>query len=151
MGITNRVDRVSDMIEELIRREERYEVFLNASPWGILVVDQTFHIVYINRTLERMSGYSVSELVGQHMHVLLPKEDRKVHRQHEKRYVKEPYDRQGNHGLKPRLLCKDGDIKDVEISISPTRIEGKAFFFASIRPMETIFNTITPDGHERGL
>lgn len=148
MGLSNRVDRVADMIEELIEREQRYEVFLNASPWGILVVDQTFHIVYINRTLERMSGYSVSELAGQHLHTLLPKEDRKTHAKHEKAYVKNPYDRQGNHGLKPRLLCKDGDIKPVEISISPTRIDGKSFFFASIRPLESLFNTV--EGHERG-
>lgn len=148
MGLTNRVDRVSEMIEELIEREQRYEVFLNASPWGILVVDQTFHIVYINRTLERMSGYSVSELQGQHMHTLMPKDDRKVHTQREKEYIKSPYDRQGNHGLRPRILCKDGGIVPIEVSISPTRIEGKAFFFASIRPLESLFNTV--EGKERG-
>lgn len=148
MGLTNRVDRVADMIEELLEREERYEVFLNASPWGILVVDQTFHIVFINNTLERMTGYSVSELSGQHLHTLMPKEDRKAHAKHEKEYIKNPRERMGNHGYKPRLLCKNGSITEVEISLSPTRIEGKQFFFASIRPLKSLFNTVEGEVRE---
>lgn len=130
------------MVEELISREEKYSIFLNASPWGILVVDQTFHIVFVNKTFERMSGYVVEELMGRHLHYVMPKSDRKVHTQHEIEYIKAPYDRIGNHGLNPRILCKGGEIVEVEISISPTRIGGKGFFFASIRERKSLYNTI---------
>lgn len=142
MPLSDRLDRVNQMIEELMDREQKYQIFLDASPWGILVVDQTFHIVFINKTFERMSGYSVGELVGQHLHVVMPKEDRKIHEKHEKTYVVNPVDRVGNHGLNPRILCKNGSIVDVEISLSPTRIEGKGFFFASIRYRESLYNTV---------
>src|SRR6476620_11625108 len=108
MALSNRVDRVSEMIEELIDRNERYEIFLDCSPWGIIVVDQTFHIVYINKTFERMSGYAMHELHGRHLHILLPKDDAKKHTAHEKDYIKNPTNRLGNHGLDPKLLCKNG-------------------------------------------
>lgn len=143
-GESNRFDRVNEMVEELLEREQQYSVFLDASPWGILVVDQTFHIVFVNKTMERMSGYSINELIGRHMHLLLPKEDRAVHIRHETEYIKKPYDRVGNHGLNPRLLCKNGAALEVEISISPTRIEGKGMFFASIRDRNSLYNTIKP-------
>lgn len=148
MGISNRVDRIEEMIDELIESEQKYETFLNSSPWGILVVDQTFHIVFANKRLELMSGYSVKEMRGQHLHMLMPKEDRKVHVKHEKEYVKNPHERQGNHGLKPRILHRDGHIIPVEISLSPTKIDGKTFFFASIRSITSLFNTV--DGVEKG-
>lgn len=130
------------MIEDLMESEQRHRIFLDASPWGILVVDKTFHIVYVNRTFERMSGYAVGEVTGQHLHMVMPKSDHKVHEKHEKAYVLNPVDRVGNHGLNPRLLCKSGNILDVEISISPTKIEGKDFFFASIREKESLYNTV---------
>lgn len=142
MPLSDRFDRVNQMIEELMDREQRYQIFLDASPWGILVVDQTFHIVYVNKTFERMSGYAVGELSGKHLHFVMPKEDHKIHEKHERKYLQNPVDRVGNHGLNPRILCKSGAIVEVEISISPTRIEGKGFFFASIRERNSLYNTV---------
>lgn len=142
MSLSDRVDRVSGMIEELIEREQRLEIFLNASPWGILVVDQTFHMVYVNGTFERLSGYSMSELLGKHMHYVMPEEHHRIHTEHERDYVKNPRDRHGNHGLRPMVKCKSGNVVDVEISLSPVRIDGKAFFFASVRELSTLFNTV---------
>lgn len=142
MGLTNRVDRVTEMIEQLIDREEQFDAFLNASPWGIVVVDVTFHIVYANRRFCELSGYDRRDLLGQHIQFVMPKEDRKKHTKHEKAYVKAPHHRTGNHGLKPRILTKDGRLIDVEISIAPTRVQGQRMFFASIREIDTLFHTV---------
>lgn len=139
---SERFDRIADRINEIIDREEKFEIFLDASPWGILVVDKTFHIAYINHTLEIMSGWNKSDVIGEHMHILLPKEDRKTHIAHEKQYIKNPHARAGNHGLHPRLLTRFGNSLDVEISISPTRVQGETYFFASIRFLESLKNTV---------
>ena len=127
---------------ELIDREERYEIFLDASPWGILVSDKTFRIVYANKTLQLMSGYSLNEMLGEHIQKLMPRSDRKVHTVHEKKYIKSPHQRQGNHGLHPKILSKYGIEIPVEISLSPTKVQGQTYFFASIRPLESLFNTV---------
>lgn len=144
MALSNRLDRVSEMIEELIEKEERYEIFLNASPFGIMVVDQTFHIVFVNKATEKLSGYSASELLGEHMHILMPESDRKGHVKHEIEYLKRPFilDRIGNHGARPRLLHKNGEEIPVELSLAPVNLDGKKLFYASIRLLETLYNTV---------
>jgi len=147
MGIGDRVDRITELMERVIQQEEMYVSFLNASPWGILVTDKTFKIVFINQTLERMSGYGISEIMGKHLEILMPKSDAKLHASHEKAYVKNPYPREGNHGLKPKILHKNGAIVPVEISISPTKVHGQMFYFASIRVLESLFNTV--EGQEK--
>lgn len=147
MASSDRFDRITERIEAIMQREETLEIFLDASPWGILVVDQTFHIAFINKTLERMSGYRSSELIGRHLHDLMPEADRSKHIEHEKKYIKKPHARQGNHGLKPRILRHDGTTLDVEISLSPTTIHGQKYFFASIRTLDSLFNTV--DGTEK--
>lgn len=144
---SNRVERVNELVERLIAQDEMYESFLNNSPWGLLVVDKTFHIVYINKTLERMCGYSLDELRGEHLHKLLPKEDRRAHTHYEKAYVKNPHGREGNHGLKPRILHSDGHLVPVEISLAPMKVGGQTFFAASIRHLKSLFNTV--EGEER--
>lgn len=144
---SNRLERVNELIERLIAQDEMYESFLNNSPWGLLVVDKTFHIVYVNKTLERMSGYSLDELRGQHLHQIMPKEDRKAHRIHEAKYLQSPHEREGNHGLKPKLLHKDGHHVPVEISLATMAVGGQTFFAASIRHLGSLFNTV--EGKER--
>lgn len=142
MAISDRFDRISEKIELMLQREEAYETFLNASPWGILVVDKTFHIVYVNKKMEVMCGYTLDELIGKHLHILMPPDDAAKHVKHEKNYIKAPHSRTGNHGLEPKIKHKNGRIEMVEISISPTEIQGEKFFFASIRHMETLFDTV---------
>lgn len=144
----SRIDRVAELVDKLIAQSETYETFLNASPWGILVVDKTFHIVFMNKQMELMCGYTLNEAMGQYMHLLLPPEDHKAHAKREAEYVIKPHGRTGNHGLRPRLLHKNGAIIDVEVSISPSKIEGKTFFFASVRPLDTLFHTV--EGKVRG-
>jgi PAS domain S-box-containing protein len=142
MSISDRLNRIDELLDRIGEQEERYQAFLDASPWGILVVDKTFHIVYMNKTLERMSGQSHHELRGQHLHALIPQEDRQVHTQREKEYIAHPAVREGNHGFRPRLLHKDGHVIPVEISLAPTKVQGKTYYFASIRHLSSLLNTV---------
>lgn len=134
--------RITEIVDKIISQADAYQAFLNASPWGILVVEKTFHIIFMNCRLEEMTGHKFEDIAGQHMKVLIPHSDRDVHTAHEKDYIKDPHARTGNHGLRPRLLHKDGSTMDVEISLSPAKVDGKTVFFASIRNIETLFDTV---------
>ncbi len=126
------------MIDQLIESEARLSAFLDASPFGIMVVDQTFHIVYVNKATCLVSGYSAVELIGQHMYILMPKEQRKGHVKHEKAYLENPYilDRVGERNTRPRILHRDGSQIPVELSVAPVNFEGQKLFYASIRQLE---------------
>jgi PAS domain S-box-containing protein len=148
MAERDRTERVLELIDELMLRDEKLEGFLDASPWGILVVDKTFQIVYINKRLSEMSGYKLTELIGRDIKHLMPPEDAKKHKKHENAFIKAPHEREGNHGLHPRLLCKDGSLLDVEISLGVSQVQSRTFYFASIRRLNSLFNTV--DGKEKG-
>ena len=137
-----RADRILERVDEIMLREENLSAFLDASPWGILVVDKTFKIVYINKTLERISGYRYTEVLGMSMHVLMPKADGKNHVKHEKAYLKNPQPREGNHGNHPVILTKARRTIDVEISLGIAQVREITYYFASIRPIASLFNTV---------
>ena len=141
-------DKMNEQIDYLIKKEEALEKFLDASPWGMIAVNEKFEIRYVNTRFEKMSGYTSDELIGKSLHVLMPKADRKAHVAHEKEYIKAPHEREGNHGLKPLLLCKDGTLLRVEISLGVSEVEGKEYYFASLRRFDSLFNSV--EGKEKG-
>lgn len=134
----SRLERIENLINRLTEREEYYEAFLDASPWGILVVDETFRIVYINKAMEKLSGYTLSELDGEHLHTLIPPETRAIHRQHERDYSANPRIRYGDHPFTPKILKKEGGTVAVEISLAPSVVKGETYYFASVRPRNTL-------------
>lgn len=137
MSITNRADRVAEMIDILIEREEKYEIFLHASPFGIMVVDKTFHIVFVNKVVETLSGWKMSELLGKHMYILMPERTRVGHHVHEKQYLARPFvlERINDDENLPRptILRKDGTEVPVELSVAPVEVQGQTLFYASVR------------------
>lgn len=138
MATSERIARIEELISKISEREEYYEAFLDASPWGILVVDEAYRIVYINKTMERLCGYELLEIDGKHLHTLIPKETREVHAHHELEYAINPRVRLGDHPFQPELLHRDGHHVPVEISLAPSKVKGETYFFASIRPRESL-------------
>lgn len=141
MAIQDRMNRIEELLGQLSEREEYYEAFLDANPWGILVVDEAFRIVYINSSMEEICGYKLSEIDGSHLHKLIPKDVRAVHSFHEEDYLANPRVRYGDHPFRPQVLHKDGRLVDVEISLAPARVKGEMYFYASVRPRETLGDT----------
>lgn len=138
MAMKDRLERIEHLMGEVLGREEYYEAFLDASPWGILVVDDEFRIVYMNSTMRELSGYRLQEVEGEHLQILIPPEDREVHSRHERDYKTHPRVRFGDHPFEPKLLHRDGQLIDVEISLAPAMVHGEAYFYASIRERKTL-------------
>lgn len=136
--VDNSLVKIDSLLDALLATSERNEAFLQASPWGVLVVDDTFHIVFMNRALEGMSGWKLEEVVGKHLHILIPPETREIHKQHEKDYKKHPRTRHGDEPFRPELLTRNNERVPVEISLSPVEMERGEFFFASVRRRETL-------------
>ncbi len=132
------IDKVDAIVDRLTTDESRLLKFLNASPWGIVVTNNKFIIQFVSKALEEMSGWKEHELIGHPIGILIPAESRRIHLDHEKRYAANPYTREGNHPLEPRLLKKDGEEVEVEISLGPTKVDREEYFFASVRLKESL-------------
>ncbi len=100
---------------------------------GIVSADSTGTIVMVNPEMRRIFGYSVHELLGQPLTILMPDSYQEAHKAGMKRYL----DSRVAHVLGSRVELhgrhKDGRIFPLEIYISETRFADQHLFTASMR------------------
>lgn len=104
------------------------EELLEVNPDGTLLVDKGGVIVFANSRFLSMSGYTKDELLNRSMEILIPERYRKVHKMHQKNYMKRPElktmasEKTGLRELE--LRTKSGDPLFVAISLTPITIDG---------------------------
>ena len=94
-------------------------------PVGILVVDTNSNIVFANYKAEQIFGYNKQELFNQNLHTLLPEEYRQNHKQQLEQYFADSETRVMDSGGLLQGRQKDGQIIQVQVGLSPVKLEGK--------------------------
>ena len=114
-----------------IDTERTFQVLIEASTTGVLVVDADGTIVAVNGDLECLFGYGPAELIGQGVELLLP-EARPLHAAHRKEFARAPH--APPMGTRHELLGrrKDGSAIAVEIGLRPTETPDGLFVLASV-------------------
>jgi len=65
--------------------EEFFKLIVEASPFGMLLVDREGQIIFANSAVESVFGYSRHELAGLIIEVLVPEASRSLHVKHRER------------------------------------------------------------------
>lgn len=112
---------------------EEYRAVFEASPDGIMVVDQEGVIHDLNPQVEALFGFAREELVGEAVEMLMPDAFRSAHREHRKRFMRNPQARPMGAGLELQARRRDGSAFPVEISLSPWTKEHDRRVVCSIR------------------
>lgn len=110
---------------------------LDAAPDPSIVIDVDGCIQYANGRVSDVLGYEHSELIGQHIEVLLPERFHAIHPGHRTRYFNNPSPRPMGSGLELYTKHKDGQEIPVEISLSPVSTAQGKFVFATVRDVST--------------
>ncbi len=119
---------------EVIRQSgERFRAVAETAPEGILTADTDSTILFANRAAERMFGYTVDEMIGQDLTMLMADHLRPMHSGGMKRYVEtgqkhldwECVELVGRH--------KSGKEIPVELSLGEFTRDGKRIFAGIIR------------------
>ncbi|PKR79524.1 hypothetical protein CW751_14580 [Brumimicrobium salinarum] len=100
-----------------------YKILFDAIHEGLILVNQAGDIVELNQPGAEMFGYSVDELIGEKIEVLIP---RRVHRAHENQrrtYEENPTTRSMGAALKLEGARKDGSEFPVQVSLNPFVLE----------------------------
>jgi PAS domain S-box-containing protein len=113
--------------------EARFRDLLESMPDGIVIVNLTGRIVFVNSQAESLFGYAAGELQGKPVESLLPERFHGAHVRHRSGYFNQPRTRTMGRGLDLYGRRRDGTEFPVEISLSPLKIEEGTLAMSAIR------------------
>ncbi len=130
LDITSKIE----LEHELRFTSSRFASVIAAAYDGIVTIDQRARITLFNQAAEQLFGYSEEELLGQHLNVLLPEDNREHHDAYIDQFGRSPVpSRQMDERGRIFGRHKDGTVFPVEIAISKINVGGLIEFTAIIR------------------
>ncbi len=109
------VGRLQTIEKQLVSSEEKYRSIVENSQSGIFIVDNSYRFTYANNKLCEILGYPLPEIIGSDFRKFLNEESKQLVAD---RYLR----RQKGEDISPRyefrIVRKDGEIRDAEISSS---------------------------------
>lgn len=122
---------------EIRDREERFHSVIEASPSGMIMIDQHGHIVLANSLTVTLFGYEREELLHHPIEMLLPDRYRANHPQKRQAFFESPKPRAMGSGRDLFGLRKDGSEFPIEIGLNPVCSEQGTFVLASVVDITT--------------
>lgn len=108
---------------ERLRTERRIGRFLDGAPDAMIVTDRDGLMLMANAQSVVMFGYSVEELLGRPVEILVPPESRAGHPRRRAVFTGSPVTRPMGSGLELDGIRKDGSRVPVEISLASVEDE----------------------------
>lgn len=131
--MTDRKARPTTTLEAQRAIETNIPAFLEAAPDALVIVGQDGRILLVNGQAERLFGYQRSELLGQHIELLVPARFRGKHPEYRDQYFADPRPRPMGAGLDLFCIRKDGTEFPAEISLGPVQTAHGVLVTAAIR------------------
>jgi PAS domain S-box-containing protein len=113
--------------------DARFGALLDTAPDAMVVAGADGRINFVNVRTESLFGYTRSELLGQHLEILIPERARAGHAAHLVRFFTNPGVRPMGSGIELYGRRKDGTELPIEVSLSPLRSDGGITVSAAIR------------------
>src|SRR6266446_3897453 len=112
--------------------EEKFRLVLDAAPNAMVMVDSAGVINFANAPTATVFGYSLGELIGQPIEILIPGRFRDRHAGYRKSFHSEPSTRAMGAGRDLFGRRKDGSEFPVEVGLNPIHTSEGLFVLASV-------------------
>ena len=112
--------------------EKLFHSVIEASPAGMLIIDEEGRIILANRAAGEQFGFPPSELVNKSIESLIPEASRQAHRAHRARYMDQPRDRPMAAGRNLSARRRDGTEFPVDISLHPIEVQQRHMVLANV-------------------
>lgn len=119
-------------ITERHKSQRRFELTLEASPSGLMLVNDVGRIELVNSKIEEIFGYRREELIGANLEMLVPDAYQATHPSFVEHFISEPRARAMGAGRDLYGLHKSGKEIPVEIGLNPLEIDGRIHVLASV-------------------
>jgi PAS domain S-box-containing protein len=110
---------ISMDVTEQKQAEEKFRLAVEASPSGILLVNDRGEIVLVNSQIEKLFGYDRGELIGRSVEILVPERLAGQHPEHRAKFFADPTARAMGASRELFARRKDGSEFPVEIGLNP--------------------------------
>jgi PAS domain S-box-containing protein len=124
---------LAEVAESAAERERQLGAILGTVGEGIVTIDSSGKIVLINPEIERIFGYSIEEIQGESLTILMPPEFRDAHKKGLQRFLKTRRAKVLGQRLELEGLRKSGERFPLELLISLTQVGGADHFTGAIR------------------
>jgi PAS domain S-box-containing protein len=125
--------KVTRDITETRDLEAKYRILLNATPDGILIIDDRGRIQFANERIEFLFGYICAELLGKDCAILTPVHLRERQRLRYEEFFRDPESFVMEHDAEASGLRKDGSVFHVEATLRPLHSPGGVVAVISVR------------------
>jgi PAS domain S-box-containing protein len=99
--------------------EELFRLATEASPSGIVLVDERGRIILVNAHIEELFGYKREELINRQVDVLVPDRSWSAHPGLRQGFLADPFAREVTTGWEILAQRKDGTEFPVEVGLNP--------------------------------
>lgn len=113
--------------------EERYRVVTDSASDVIMTIDHEHTILFVNPAAEKIFGYTVDEMIGNKLFMLIPEQLLDAHAAGMERYNETNKRGIPWQGVELPALHKDGHEVPVEVTFGEIKSGGKRLFTAVIR------------------
>ncbi|HEX8494060.1 MAG TPA: PAS domain S-box protein [Pyrinomonadaceae bacterium] len=121
-------DEQKKTLSTLSESEERYRIVADTASDAIITIDEESRILYVNQSTEKIFGYSINELLGQQLTMLMPEYLRHLHRAGIKNYTETGQKHISWQAVELPGLHKSGQEIVLELSFGEFIRDGKHFF-----------------------
>ncbi|MEO8413168.1 MAG: PAS domain-containing sensor histidine kinase [Ginsengibacter sp.] len=112
------------MPQNSINETHRYEALFNHASLGIVVLNSDAAILSVNPFALKLFGYTIEEVIGRPIEVLIPQRYHSNHVHHRNTYISHPRSRPMGVGMDLFAVKKDGTEFPVEVSLSAYQNNG---------------------------
>ncbi|MGL6077603.1 sensor domain-containing diguanylate cyclase [Methyloversatilis discipulorum] len=126
-------NRVARRTDQLRRSEDRARTFMNTARDAVVVVDSDSCIVEFNRAAEVLFGYSVDEVAGRRLDMLMPPSGAATHRRHVQAANASAEARAMNRGREVTARHKDGREFPIDVTVGSSGEGAQSFHVGIIR------------------
>ncbi|HEX8847630.1 MAG TPA: PAS domain S-box protein [Pyrinomonadaceae bacterium] len=125
--------KLEEMLETLSDTEERYRIIAETASDAFITIDENSTILFINPAAAKIFGYSLEEMAGQQLTMLMPEYLRHIHRAGVERYLKTGRRHISWEAVELPGLHKNGREIPLELSFGSFSKGGKHFFTGIVR------------------